>query len=316
MAKSTKSTTEIELLKRYRAGKCTPEEIRRVDEWFDAHEQAEVPPILHSRSVLEINQAVMRSIRPYRQKHYSGFFFFKVAAMLLLTLMAGLFAYRELRPAKIPISYTTISTKQGERKTIILPDSSQISLNNESSVRFVSDFTGTTRSISLTGEAFFNVRHDKRRPFIVNTGKLHVQVLGTSFDVKAFPGESISKVTVASGKVSVYRKAGEPIRMLLPGDQLSYDNSLQNFTTMKVKAEDQYAWQNNVLIFKGEDLQEIARQLERWYGVKISISGDHLKKEQFNIKQNNESLSHVLESLSLSGDGFHYSIKDKQVFIW
>jgi len=231
--------------------------------------------------------------------------------------MAGLFTYHKLQPSQQDlIGYITISTKAGERKTVTLPDSSRISLNNKSSIRFASRFEKKTRNISLTGEAFFEVRHDAARPFIVRTGKLHVQVLGTTFNVKAFPGEAQSKVTVASGKVGVYTKNGVPTQMLFPGEALTYDQKSKKFSLQKINADDQHAWQQGILIFKGENLGEIARQLERWYDVKISIQDVKLQQERFNIKQNNESLRHVLESLSQSGDGFQYQIKGRQVWIW
>ncbi|WP_246001627.1 FecR family protein [Mucilaginibacter gracilis] len=232
--------------------------------------------------------------------------------------MAGLFGYRQLYSAKdLHITYTTISTKAGERKTVILPDSTHISLNNVSAIRFADNFDGKTRAVTLTGEAFFEVRHDATRPFIVSTGQLHIQVLGTSFDVRAFPDEAQAKVTVASGKVGVYSTQHKTAtQMLLPGQQLTYNGTTATYSTSQVNPDDQHAWQQGILILKSENLREIARQLERWYNVRISIPDTRLQQEQFNIKQNNESLDHVLASLSLSGDGFHYRIKGRQVQIW
>jgi len=315
MAKTPETTPEIKLLQRYRSGSSTPEETRQVDEWFDVQENEAVPQLLRQRSVEEVNRLVLQTIRSPRQQNSS--FILKIAAILLLTLMAGLFTYHKLQPSQQDlIGYITISTKAGERKTVTLPDSSRISLNNKSSIRFASRFEQKTRNISLTGEAFFEVRHDAARPFIVRTGKLHVQVLGTTFNVKAFPGEAQSKVTVASGKVGVYTKNGVPTQMLFPGEALTYDQKSKKFSLQKINADDQHAWQQGILIFKGENLGEIARQLERWYDVKISIQDVKLQQERFNIKQNNESLRHVLESLSQSGDGFQYQIKGRQVWIW
>jgi ferric-dicitrate binding protein FerR (iron transport regulator) len=315
MAKTPETTPEIKLLQRYRSGSSTPEETRQVDEWFDVQENEAVPQLLRQRSVEEVNRLVLQTIRSPQQQNSS--FILKIAAILLLTLMAGLFTYHKLQPSQQDlIGYITISTKAGERKTVTLPDSSRISLNNKSSIRFASRFEQKTRNISLTGEAFFEVRHDAARPFIVRTGKLHVQVLGTTFNVKAFPGEAQSKVTVASGKVGVYTKNGAPTQMLFPGEALTYDQKSKKFSLQKINADDQHAWQQGILIFKGENLGEIARQLERWYDVKISIQDVKLQQERFNIKQNNESLRHVLESLSQSGDGFQYQIKGRQVWIW
>lgn len=315
MAKTPETTPEIKLLQRYRSGSSTPEETRQVDEWFDAQENEAVPQLLRQKSVKEVNRLVLQTIQSPQQQNRP--FFLKVAAILLLSLMAGLFTYHQLQPSQQDlVSYTTISTKAGERKTVTLPDNSRINLNNQSSIRFASKFEQKSRNISLTGEAFFEVQHDAARPFIVRTGKLHVQVLGTTFNVKAFPDETKSKVTVASSKVGVYSKSREPTQMLLPGETLTYDQENKQFTLQKVQAEDLHAWQQGILIFKGENLREIARQLERWYDVRISIPDVKLQQEQFNIKQNNESLRHVLESLSQSGDGFHYQIKGRQVRIW
>lgn len=307
---------EIALLERYRNGNCTPEEIKLVDDWFNAHENDEIPLLLQRRSVKQVNQQILIAIKRPRSGQKSIHFFLKVAAILLVVISAALVIYRSIQPQKdTPVAYTTISTKAGERKMVLLPDSSRITLNNLSTIRFATNFDQKIRVVTLSGEAFFDIKHNAERPFIVRLNKVKVQVLGTSFDVKAFQDEYHTKVTVATGKVGVYAITGQPAKMLLPGDQIDINLATQKFTVKKVNADDQHAWEKGIIVLKDEKLEAIARQLERWYKVEITIKGEKLKNEAYHTKLNNVSLNQTLRSLSLSGDGFRYRIAGDKVFI-
>ncbi|MRG45830.1 DUF4974 domain-containing protein [Chitinophaga sp. SYP-B3965] len=289
----------IELLERYRTGICTPEEIKRVDDWFDRFEQEPVP--LHAKHK-EVNRAVMRMIRG--RKNYV---FLRVAAVLAVLLgISALWLFRQ-QPAT-RVAYLDIQAMAGEKKKIILPDGSRVLLNSVSHLRFPEKFAAN-RELFLDGEAFFEVNVDEEHPFIVHTDSLDVQVLGTSFNVSSYKEEQRATVTVASGKVQVNDSL-----VVNPGEQLTYKNGLLMKAPVDTTAA--LAWQKGILIFKDQSLESICQRLERWYGVSIEIRDQPLKRTRFSLTQNNETISNVMESLSLSGKGFRYKITNREIIIW
>lgn len=233
------------------------------------------------------------------------------AAAILLVIGGAHFLRKPATPKDI---YTETATLAGERKIITLPDGTTITLNNGSRIKFPKEFTGKVREVYLDGEAFFNVTHDKTRPFIVNSGKLKVNVLGTSFDVHGYATDAKIDVTVTTGKVGVIAPGNRTSRMLMPGQKLSYNRKTDELEQSTVNPNDYTGWQRGDLIFKNEQLDAICQRLERWYGVKISIKSPGLKGKHISLEQDNESLQNVMKMLSIVG-GFKYEINDKNVQI-
>ncbi len=187
-------------------------------------------------------------------------------------------------------------TAYGETKTILLPDSSVVTLNANSSLHFTEDWKASeTREIWLEGEAFFEVRQislsgdnrsNMRLPFVVHSQNMDVEVLGTTFNVK--DRESYSEVTLNTGKVSVTPKQEQntaPIAML-PGDQLLFSSIEHEWRIQQVNPEVPTSWRNNELIFDEMKLEDIALILEETYGYKISIPQAEIRNYEFtgNIK--------------------------------
>lgn len=238
----------------------------------------------------------------------------KIAAAVILLLAVATYFIpnfsRNDRPA-----FKLVSTIAGERKLITLSDGSKITLNNSSSIKFPAHFADKDRKVSLSGEAFFDVAHDPHKPFIVSTGKLSIQVLGTSFNIHSYPAEKNIEVTVATGKVAVSVAHQKTSWMLTPGQQLSYQQENGQATKSTVNPNDYTGWQKGALIFKNEPLEMICKRLERWYAVKINIKTTALKNKRISLEQQEESLDNVLKMVGLVAD-FHYTIKGKEVQIW
>ncbi|RKR83376.1 FecR family protein [Mucilaginibacter gracilis] len=240
------------------------------------------------------------------------------AAGILLFLTAGVLIYQAgIRQAPQALKLATASTHAGEMKIITLSDGSRITLNNQTSIKYPEEFNQNTREVFLTGEAFFEVKHDANKPFRVHTDKLAVQVLGTSFNIQAYPDESGLDVAVASGKVGVFANGARDGKtyMLLPGQQLSYNRKNLAFSPSTIATAAIIAWQKGTLVFKNEKLEAIARRLERFYGVKIRFKNKKLMATELSLKANNLSLESVMKALGSAGE-FNYSIKNKQVLIW
>lgn len=235
-----------------------------------------------------------------------------MAAASVILLVATGISYSLFKSRNVPARMMEMVTGAGSRKMILLTDGSKIWLNNTSRIRYPQSFTGTSRNVYLEGEAFFDIAPDPAMPFHVHAGSLDVHVLGTSFDVRAYDSGKAMTVAVATGKVSVTPGTDHSSWQLLPGDRLVLDNGkgrLDRTDPALVQA-----WKDGILIFREERLGDICTELERWYGIKIRVSGESLRERRFTLRLQRESLQNVLEVIRLDA-GIRYTYKDKEVII-
>jgi ferric-dicitrate binding protein FerR (iron transport regulator) len=243
----------------------------------------------------------------------------------VIKLAGGQLAYQGKGPgvAASPV-YNTISTPRGGQYQIMLPDGSKVWLDAGSSLRFPTSFTGSTREVQLTGEAYFEVSHDPHQPFAVavfsgEPGKgrplQQVEVLGTSFNVMAYPEEALLKTTLLEGAVQVGDAVTRSVRMK-PGDQV-LQQRVQGTALRVVDDADvdaAVAWKNGYFDFNKADIETIMRQLARWYDVEVSFRGNGSRDKQFfGGIQRNLPLSAIFRILEKSGVVF--SIDGKKVIV-
>lgn len=175
--------------------------------------------------------------------------------------------------------FTTVSTKAGERKSVTLPDGSQLLLNSSSTIQVPADFA-TKRNIYLTdGEVFFDVKHDPSRPFIIKSGPLTTQVLGTAFNIRAY--REIRKMTVGviRGKVGV-TSTGQQTRFLEKGQQLSYHKENNRISLAALDIQE-LAWQKGTLVLNNVSFEEMSVLLEKNFGTRIFTLQETLKTKHF-----------------------------------
>lgn len=174
-------------------------------------------------------------------------------------------------PGDGPVQYNTLTTPRARQQQLVLPDGSQIWLNAESSIRFPTAFTGKTREVEISGEAYFEINPDKTKPFIVKVQQSSVVVLGTHFNIMAYPNEAFLETTLLEGAVS-FRNNNEQM-LLKPGQQsrLSQQKQLQLVTHPDIEVI--MAWKNGFQSFKKADIGTILRQIKRWYDVDVEYEG-------------------------------------------
>jgi ferric-dicitrate binding protein FerR (iron transport regulator) len=202
-----------------------------------------------------------------------------------------------------------------------LPDGTLVSLNLNSRINYPKKFEGNIREVSVEGEAFFEVKPDKNKPFIIHAGKAQIKVLGTSFCVNAYPETEQVEVIVQSGKVQVLNKAKESAQtnelILVPGDKgtLVYaSNTLQKTINQDVNF---IAWKTRNLIFKATSLSEVIRNLEKVYQVKISLANPKLNDLLLTAQFNDYSLDFILKvientfNLEVQGTKGQYVLKTR-----
>ena len=224
----------------------------------------------------------------------------------------------------------TYVANYGERKNIQLPDGSEVTLNAGSTIKIKGDFGKDFRDVYLEGEAFFDVKHNAKIPFIVHTLAMDVKALGTAFNVRAYLNEQLTETSLIKGLVEVTLIENQHSKMLLyPNHKVMWDHKLtttdtntspsnntkpvetDRFTKKLVTTDDgdirEIAWKENKLIFEDQLFSDIATYLERWYGVQINFEDDTLKGYRFTGTYEKEDLNTVLEFLKESRN-FHYRI--------
>ena len=237
-----------------------------------------------------------------------------VAAGLLFFLSAGFYAVHRLKtpPPQEIVEYHQRIVPYGKKVQIGLPDGTQVWVNSGSKLTYPSSFTGNTRELYLEGEAYFDVVHDAKRPFILHTGKVITRVLGTAFNVKAYGATEMS-VTVARGKVSVGMQ-NKLLSVLIPNECLSYNRVNGDSKKYHVDAS-KLRWMSGDLIFDNTNLEEAAHVIERWYDVQISFNNPKAKNYHFTASfLKHENIDQIMEVLS-EFSGFTYKREGKKITI-
>lgn len=205
----------------------------------------------------------------------------------------------------------TLSVPKGGKYKIILPDLSQVWINSDSKLSYPSAFSGNTRNVSLIGEAYFEVQQDKTKPFIVSTPKAKVRVLGTGFNINAYPNSDKELTSVTHGMVkvssidkSIVLKSNEQVEIDAKGNLIS--------TIMDEKLT--LAWKNDQFRFAGTKLKNIASQVERWYDVEVKLDTKIEDLDFYGIISRTESANQLFEILEETKT-IKVEIKDKIIFV-
>ena len=271
--------------------------------------------------------------------------FSKVAAILLICLGSIYFIYEKTKPdvsaghaiAK-SLDWQTKQTTKGAKSTIFLQDGTKVILNADSKLRFPKTFSGATREIYLTGEAFFDVTHNASMPFIIHTDKMNIKVLGTEFNVRSYPEDSAYETTLIRGSIEVTLKDRPSDRIILkPKEKLIVANlefesapepkaSLPSvhsqlsitglhYVSKTDSAVVEISWVDNKLVFQDESFANLATDMERKYAVNIHFSNEKLKDYRFTGIFKEETIRDALNALQLT-EKFNYKITDNEVYIF
>jgi transmembrane sensor len=228
----------------------------------------------------------------------------------IVKLNNGRLKYNSASQKNAQVLYNTISTPRGGQYHIILPDGSLVWLNAASSLRFPTSFTGEARNVQLTGEAYFEVAHNKNMPFHVEVNDMKVEVLGTHFNIMSYDNENMISTTLLEGSVKVSSKANSQWSMLKPGQQAAIHNS-QLTIHDDIDMESVVAWKNGMFQFNSADIQTIMRQIERWYDVEVQYKGPIPQGHYSGIVPRSNNLLKVLRIFEESD--LKFSIEGKKL---
>lgn len=208
-----------------------------------------------------------------------------------------------------------ITTKPGMFAQFMLADGTKVWLNSGSELTFPVAFKGKKREVNLKGEAFFEVKENKKQPFKVVTSNLNIEVLGTSFNVMDHIEDSHSEVVLVHGKVALSTYKGDhyqDLGMLYPNQKAEINKKTHRVFTDSVDIKKYIAWREGYLVFRDDSMDEVANRMGRWFNVEIILNSQELRNYRFQATFKNESLIQVLNLLKLSSP-IDYKISDRKL---
>ena len=234
---------------------------------------------------------------------YAAVVLVTVGAISLLTDHAGI-----MTPPSLVKEY---STTTGSIARILLPDNSEIWLNAKSSLK-ISENRDEGIVATLDGEAYFDIRHDEARNFIVDLGTIRIKDQGTRFNVKAFAKEGQIAATLIDGKIEIQNSDQGKMVSLAPGEHFRFNKSTNRFSLNSVDPALVTGWKEGKFVFLERNLREICDELEQWYDVKIVINRKQDEKEIYSsVMKRSTTIKQVLELLKLT-TGMQYRIEEKE----
>ncbi len=312
----------------YLSGSSTVEEIQRLESWISESDEnqkyfRQFKNIWEASIELPISsdKALTKILKQINSKHKSlSFWQFiqRVAAILFIPLlisMLWMYSGKSFNFLNTEISYNKVVAAFGTFSLIELPDGSKVWLNSGSSIRYPDKFNNNNRMVYLVGEAYFEVQSNAIKPFLVNTAYFTVKATGTKFSVRAEKDFRTPSVTLIEGKVAV-RKANSDknnslISFLQPNQHMTYDTLNGHIT---IDTEDTYkhvAWKDGKLVFRNDNICEVARRISLQYNVDIEIKGGEIKKYRYRATFENEPLGELLRLLKISSAIDYREVKPK-----
>ncbi|HEY1063125.1 MAG TPA: FecR domain-containing protein [Daejeonella sp.] len=239
--------------------------------------------------------------------------FISFAAILLIILSTGFYFFRNesIKPANAISRQTIIK----ENRLIQLPDGSTVILRPGAKLNYPSSFDGLAlREVYLDGQAYFDIKHNSLKQFIIHTGKLKTTVLGTAFEINAWSDNSSIQVTVSRGKVKVEDQNNRTIGIITPNQQITYDKTSKNVVQKVVNAPEYLEWKEQDLLLSDVTVAEAAKLLESRYKVEIIIADDSVRSKRFTtIVRKGETLDQILKSMSEFNEAVYQYDVDKAV---
>lgn len=297
-----------EILKRYANGYCTAEEMTLVELWLNSEENNSArQDTFKGIDKVELKQKLWAVLNPAavsKPRYKLPGFAYKLAACFALICTTTYFGIRytghqqENRALTSSLIYKELVVPKGSKATITLTDGTEINLNADSRLKYPVAFAGNSRTIYLSGEAHFKVAKDPSKPFIIHTNKTDTRILGTVFNLKAYPEENKVLLTVEEGKVQFSSKSNPAKQLILTKNQQGTLDGEGILDQKKVYAPAYSGWKTKKLMFNDLTLKEISVLLNREYNIHLEIKNKTLSAKRFTGTYHNSALQSVARDIS------------------
>lgn len=320
------SRIDIEdMLDRYLKGEASPGEIERVEAWLNSYENpGKEWQQMDANTRSEWLSAVFDDITaaagidstkvitmPPRRNMWRSI---AAVAAVLVVFFTIYHEWGFIHNKLYPVQLTALNVPVNQKRQIILADGSRIWINSASQLKYPGSFAGDTREVYLSGEAYFDIKHDASRPFIIHTGKVITTVLGTAFNIKDDHTQHTIVVTVTRGKVSV-ADGQVQLGTITPNQQISYNTINKQHARKNVNAGDAIAWQGDIH-FNDITFADAAAQLQQRFNVKIGFSNEKVKNCRFTgTALKGEKLEKILNVLCAFNKATYQTNEDGSILI-
>lgn len=252
------------------------------------------------------------SVASVEKKKKRVWYFAAAAASIICIIFSWWFASQHSSAPAV----AKVAPKAPVYQIINLPDGTVVTLNNGSKLDYPIAFKGDSREVYLVGEAYFDVARDSKKPFYVHTGTYSVKVLGTAFNVKAYPGDKAIAVTVEKGKVQVQKSnTSKPLGVLSPGDQLTVNKQSVQATMEKVDVRQVLEWKDEILVFEDINFGEASMIIGNYFGVELKFKNEELRNRRFTADFRKNNLDDVLDIICSLTKAKWYKENEKTIWI-
>lgn len=321
---------EDNILEKYIHGTISEEEYNELKQNLSNHSDQQVAAMLETywqedKNLYAVPKEITERIHSKIDRQIQGDIrrklFRKVAAVaaavLLPVFIASTFYFQQEknRYKRMP---QLVSVDKGQKAGITLPDGSIVQLNSESKLSYTLDFNGEMREVTLEGEAYFQVKPDKSKPFIVKTAIFDVEVLGTSFNVSAYHDDCSTETALVEGKVKLTMNHSDGRRSkpvyLSPSQKFVYSKANHKGTISLMHGEYELAWKQGILMFNAEPLEEVFKKIERWYGMSIHFDKKSIAKDHFTGQFKSIPIQEMMNILRMHYN-LNYKIEKENIYI-
>ena len=327
------------LISRKLAKEATPEELAEIEQWLQAdpdhqllyqtiYNYWQTQQLIPSSNSRQAWNALLNKIAQSEQQEKTVIFdlnltrwrWLKVAAVVSLLLVAGLLVTRYYTQPFPYENATVTTTLKGQRTHITLPDGSTVWLNADSKLTYYQEFGEKEREVHLLGEAFFDVKKNPAVPFVIQLDNSRIQVLGTSFNVKAYGNEELVETSVVTGKVSFIAdqqsttQAHGTTYYITPNQKLAFSKRSRKVSKTEVDSQDDKAWIEGKLIFNNDSWDQIAKTLERNYDTALIFKNEQIRNCHLTATFQENTLKEVLDLIKMTEE-FSYRTEQKSIVI-
>ncbi|MEH3113818.1 FecR family protein [Pedobacter terrae] len=227
---------------------------------------------------------------------------------------SGKLVYTGSNHASEAVMMNKLTTPRGGEYQLVLADGTRVWLNAASSISFPAKFSGNTRKVSVTGEVYFEVAHNKKKPFLVTAGEQEISVLGTHFNISAYQDDTFVTTSLISGAVRVKNLNTKIVKLIRPGQGATTSSGGDDIVVHKIDQEEILSWKDGYFQFDDQNIYNIMKILGRWYNVDVQFMNNNHQERFGGTFSKGKQLSETLANLEKLGS-VHFKITPKKIIV-